>query len=587
MSLTRLGSEALSSFLGMSATVPVGCNAIVVQWGALPGGPSVNMSTLALGDWTSTLRAQVTGTSAGVSAVGSATFVGGTTGSKTLTPTWSDSIAGVVGGPVFLVTYYTAENPATFCRDSDAAAAASGSSTGTVDSVATDEVLAWDYRFGGAAPATESGWTSVATGGTNSGFGRTRTANSPGASTTTATTQDVSNSGIAVVSLRTVYDTTTPDVTSTGTGTSPNGPFSANVPENSTAAAITLTASESVTWGALGGADAALFTKANADSDSVDIAPAAGLDFENLPHAAPFVVTISATDGAGNARTITINFTPTNVAEAPTVTSHPSNVSVTAGANATFTCSIAGDLPLTTIWQEYIGSSWTDMAGQTGTSLTLLAVGTGDSGRLFRRRGTNAVGGPVDSNAATLTVSASAVAPSFTTHPVNQTVSVGGTMVLTAAATGTPTPSLQWQRLISGVWTDIAGETAGTYSLANVQTSDNGAQFRCKATNASGTVYSNIATLTVSAGGAGTYTGTTARMAVSGTDLANTPVFYTICSGRIGALVVEANKTGTTGSNGALAATHTVAGDFWVLVGTRPGPTIGDDTVFLNRVTFA
>jgi hypothetical protein len=88
-------------------------------------------------------------------------------------------------------------------------------------------------------------------------------------------------------------------------------------------------------------------------------------------------------------------------------------------------------------------------------------------------------------------------APSVTTHPQSQSVNVGSNVSFTSAATGTPTPTLQWQRFVSGAWADISGQTSSPLSLTNVQLSDNGAQFRAKWTNSVSTVYSNTATLTV------------------------------------------------------------------------------------------
>ena len=84
-------------------------------------------------------------------------------------------------------------------------------------------------------------------------------------------------------------------------------------------------------------------------------------------------------------------------------------------------------------------------------------------------------------------------APSITTHPSSQTVSAGGSATFTVAASGTPPLSYQWQR--NGV--DIPGATAASYTLTSVTTSDNGARFRARVTNASGSAVSNEATLTV------------------------------------------------------------------------------------------
>jgi glucose/arabinose dehydrogenase len=84
-------------------------------------------------------------------------------------------------------------------------------------------------------------------------------------------------------------------------------------------------------------------------------------------------------------------------------------------------------------------------------------------------------------------------APAITQQPQNQTVSVGGTATFTVGASGSPPLAYQWQR--GGV--DLPGATASSYSLSNVQTQDNGAQFRCRVSNAFGSVTSNPATLTV------------------------------------------------------------------------------------------
>ena len=84
-------------------------------------------------------------------------------------------------------------------------------------------------------------------------------------------------------------------------------------------------------------------------------------------------------------------------------------------------------------------------------------------------------------------------APSITTHPSSRTVSAGGSATFTVAASGTPPLSYQWQR--NGV--DIPGATSSSYTLTSVTAADNGARFRARVTNASGSALSNEATLTV------------------------------------------------------------------------------------------
>lgn len=200
MAWTRLGSEILIPG-GLTATVPTGCNAIVMQWGAHPGGGSVNMSSISLGgSWTTTLGVQVSGDSSGKPAIGTATAIGGGTGAHTLTPTWSGAL-GATGGPIYCLTYYTVDSTSDWIRDTDAASQVTVASSLTLDSSAADEVLSLDYDFGGA-PATESGWTSVNSQSYNSGGGRLRAANSPGA-TTTATVQGASiYRGITAIAIK-------------------------------------------------------------------------------------------------------------------------------------------------------------------------------------------------------------------------------------------------------------------------------------------------------------------------------------------------------------------------------------------------
>ena len=100
--------------------------------------------------------------------------------------------------------------------------------------------------------------------------------------------------------------------------------------------------------------------------------------------------------------------------------------------------------------------------------------------------------GSVTSATATLTVSAALAAPAFTTQPSSATVIVGGAATFTAAASGNPTPTYQWQK--GGV--TIAGATSTTYTIASTGTGDAGS-YTVVATNSGGAVTSSAATLTV------------------------------------------------------------------------------------------
>ncbi len=84
-------------------------------------------------------------------------------------------------------------------------------------------------------------------------------------------------------------------------------------------------------------------------------------------------------------------------------------------------------------------------------------------------------------------------APSITTQPSNQSVTVGSTATFSVVATGTTPLTYQWQR---GT-TPITGATAASYTTAATTSSDNGSQFEVVVTNSVGSITSNAATLAV------------------------------------------------------------------------------------------
>ena len=92
--------------------------------------------------------------------------------------------------------------------------------------------------------------------------------------------------------------------------------------------------------------------------------------------------------------------------------------------------------------------------------------------------------------------------PSISAPPDDLTVARGQPATFTVAATGTAPLSYQWQR--DGV--DIPGATQPSYTLASAAPADSGASFRVVVTNASGSVTSAQATLTVIDGQAPTAT---------------------------------------------------------------------------------
>lgn len=88
-------------------------------------------------------------------------------------------------------------------------------------------------------------------------------------------------------------------------------------------------------------------------------------------------------------------------------------------------------------------------------------------------------------------------APTIITQPSNVTVSVGGTVVLSGAAAGSPTPTFQWYK---GT-TLISGATSSALVISGATTADAGS-YTLIATNSLGSATSNPATVTVAGGSA-------------------------------------------------------------------------------------
>ncbi|MBI5769702.1 MAG: immunoglobulin domain-containing protein [Verrucomicrobia bacterium] len=166
----------------------------------------------------------------------------------------------------------------------------------------------------------------------------------------------------------------------------------------------------------------------------------------------------------------------------PSFASHPANVTVTAGANTTFTAVVLGQPP-TYQWRK----DGVALAGATNASLTVSAVRPQDAGR-FDVVVTNSAG-TATSSAAILTVN---FAPVITTQPAALSVVSGQPAALAVIAAGTPAPAYQWRR--EGV--AMAGATSAQFTLAAAKTTDAG-RYDCVVTNAIGSVTTAAAELTV------------------------------------------------------------------------------------------
>jgi uncharacterized repeat protein (TIGR01451 family) len=90
------------------------------------------------------------------------------------------------------------------------------------------------------------------------------------------------------------------------------------------------------------------------------------------------------------------------------------------------------------------------------------------------------------------------VAPAVTTNPTAVSVTVGGTATFNAAASGTPTPTVQWMVNTGSGFTAVAGATSTTLSFT-ATAAQNGNTFEAVFTNSAGSATTTAATLTVTA----------------------------------------------------------------------------------------
>ena len=183
------------------------------------------------------------------------------------------------------------------------------------------------------------------------------------------------------------------------------------------------------------------------------------------------------------------------VGTSPSITTQPTAQTVNAGQSATFTAAASGNPTPSVQWQVSTddGTTFTNILGATSPTYTA-TVEPSESGNQYQAVFTNSVGSEA-SNAVSLTVDS---LPSVSTQPTSQTVNQGQPVTFSAAATGTPAPTVQWEVSTDGgtSFTDISGATSTTYTFTTAA-GDNGNQYEAAFTNSVGTVGSAPATLTL------------------------------------------------------------------------------------------
>ncbi len=197
------------------------------------------------------------------------------------------------------------------------------------------------------------------------------------------------------------------------------------------------------------------------------------------------------------------------------IATQPLSTTICSNETATFTIATTGTTP-TYQWQisTNSGTSWSDIAGETTTTLTVSGL-TAATTQRYRC----VLSGLINSDAAILTVN-DIVA--ITTQPTDVTVcSNAANATFTTVATGTGL-TYQWQQRAnsSGTWANVGtgttGGTTATLTISTLSTSLDGYQYQCIVTGTAPCVGQ---------------TTTTATLSVTGYTLANSTTGDKICIG--------------------------------------------------------
>jgi hypothetical protein len=207
-----------------------------------------------------------------------------------------------------------------------------------------------------------------------------------------------------------------------------------------------------------------------------------------------YTTAATVSGNSGSAYTVTVTNVAGSVTSAaavltvnslPAITTQPVSQTVTSGQTASFVVVATGTAPLSYQWFR----NGAAIAGATSSSYTTAATVSGDSGALFTVTITNTAGS-VTSATATLTVN---TAPTILAQPVSQAVTSPQTATFSVAASGSGTLTYQWYKNGSL----ISGATSSSYTTPATTGANNGSLYTVTVTNATGSVTSAAATLSV------------------------------------------------------------------------------------------
>ena len=335
---------------------------------------------------------------------------------------------------------------------------------------------------------------------------------------------DAGTSIFSVTATNTV-GTSTPVQFSTTvtTGPSVTGPVSLSITPGATAQfSVSATASSgtlSYLWYRATASNPGVFSQALPDNFIYFVASSGGTSTLTV---SPSYTTLSmngdqfrvlVTDSLGSVYSATATLT---ILQAPAFTSLPSAAFVDGQAGTTFLVQATGS-PAPTL-SIAVGTlpSWASFTPSSGINTTTGTISGTPSNAVGATSLTFAASNTAGTvyQSFTLNVLPVAATPAFTTQPISQSVTTGQAATFTVVATGSPVPTLQWQRQAAGTTgfvnltdgSNYSGSTTASLVVIGVSTGMNGDQFQCVATNTLGSATSSAAALTASVSGGTTVT---------------------------------------------------------------------------------
>ncbi|MCX8020816.1 MAG: M12 family metallo-peptidase [Chitinophagaceae bacterium] len=209
------------------------------------------------------------------------------------------------------------------------------------------------------------------------------------------------------------------------------------------------------------------------------------LNGTNTLSAGTYVIAVTGTASGAPNQTVNLSYI-INTGPGPTITGQPSNQTICAGTNTSF--SITSPSATSFQWQVSTdgGTTFNNVtnggvySGATTSTLSLSSVPTGFNGYRYRCIASIQCGSTT-SSVAVLTVNA---APAITTQPQNSTICAGTNTSFSVSATGAGL-SYQWQENTGSGFVNVtnggvySGATTATLQLSGVPATMNGYRYRC------------------------------------------------------------------------------------------------------------